>query len=654
MPDMTRRAIRVAIAAGVLCASAAGALPGSKTPVAAALPAQLTIVGHGWGHGRGMGQYGAEGYALDGWNYQQILAHYYGGTTLTTFSPVNISVNLLELYGANSVTVSAPPGSTLVVDGAPTNLSSTTLKRSSSDQSVAASGGADLVVAGPWSDGATRTFAGSIVVKAGSPDVLNVVPLESYVAGVVPYESPASWSLAALQAQAVAARSYALAYSAGGTKPICDTTSCQVYGGVYTGWDSANSDQAASSTAYQVLDCGSDSACGAPSQVAFTEFSSSTGGYTAGGAFPAVVDAGDATPSNPNHDWSVSVATSQVEQAFPSVGALESINVTQRNGLGDLGGRVLQMQLTGSAGTLTITGDQFEWGLGLNSNWFAITNSTTAAPPTTAAPSPTSTSAALPAPTTDPGYWVVDASGGVLAFGSAPYFGSMAGTRLNKPVIATSPTSDGKGYWLLASDGGVFTFGDARFYGSTGSMVLNKPIVGMAPTADGNGYWLVASDGGIFSFGDASFYGSTGMNPPPYPIVGMARTPDGRGYWLVDSMGQVFNFGDAGFHGSLPSIGVMPAYPIVGMVPTADGNGYWLVGADGGIFSFGDAGFVGSLGGKGILNVVSVASTPDSHGYMVVTSSGVVYTFGDATSYGDPASNVRGWSGQAIGIFDAG
>ncbi len=653
MPDKTRRAIRVAVVAGLLTASAVGALPGARTPIAGALPADLTIVGHGWGHGRGMGQYGAEGYALDGWTYQQILSHFYGGTTMTTFNPVNISVNLVELYGASSVTVSAPPGSTLVVNGAPTNLSTTTLDRSATDQSVAASAGADVIVAGPWSGGATRSFAGSIVVKAGSSDVLNVVPLEAYVAGVVPFESPASWSLAALQAQAVAARSYALAYTAGGTQPICDTTSCQVYGGVYSGWDSANSDQAVSSTAYQVLDCGSDSACGAPSQVAFTEFSSSTGGYSAGGAFPAVVDAGDAVASNPNHDWSVTIPTSQVEQAFPSVGTLESIDVTQRNGLGDLGGRVLQMQLTGSAGSLTITGDQFEWGLGLKSNWFAVTTSSSGST-TASSPSAVSSPAALPAPTTDTGYWVVGANGAVLPFGSAPYYGSMVGTKLNAPVIATAPTSDGKGYWLLGADGGVFTFGDARFYGSTGAMVLNKPIVGMASTADGNGYWLVASDGGIFTFGDATFYGSTGNNPPAYPIVGMARTPDGGGYWLVDSIGQVFNFGDAGFHGSLPSIGVMPAYPIVGMVPTADGNGYWLVGADGGIFSFGDAGFVGSLGGKGVLNVVSVTSTPDSRGYMVVTSTGVVYTFGDATSYGDPASNVAGWSGQAIGVFDAG
>ena len=72
-----------------------------------------------------------------------------------------------------------------------------------------------------------------------------------------------------------------------------------------------------------------------------------------------------------------------------------------------------------------------------------------------------------------------DLPGGVMAFG-APDYGSMGGTRLNKPIVGMAATPGGHGYWLVASDGGVFSFGSARFYGSTGDMVLNKPIVGMA------------------------------------------------------------------------------------------------------------------------------------------------------------------------------
>ena len=57
---------------------------------------------------------------------------------------------------------------------------------------------------------------------------------------------------------------------------------------------------------------------------------------------------------------------------------------------------------------------------------------------------------------------------------------------------------------------GIFSFGDAPFFGSMGGQPLNRPIVGMATTSDGQGYWEVASDGGIFTFGRATFQGSTG------------------------------------------------------------------------------------------------------------------------------------------------
>ena len=83
-------------------------------------------------------------------------------------------------------------------------------------------------------------------------------------------------------------------------------------------------------------------------------------------------------------------------------------------------------------------------------------------------------------------------------------------------------TPTGGGYWQVATDGGVFAFGTRRFYGSMGGKPLNQPIVGMATTLDGGGYWMVASDGGIFSFGDAVFSGSMGGKPLNAPVVGIA------------------------------------------------------------------------------------------------------------------------------------
>jgi hypothetical protein len=229
------------------------------------------------------------------------------------------------------------------------------------------------------------------------------------------------------------------------------------------------------------------------------------------------------------------------------------------------------------------------------------------------------------------GYWFVASDGGIFNFGppgdSPPFYGSMGGQPLNKPVVGMAATPDANGYWLVASDGGIFSFGDAAFFGSTGSMVLNEPIVGMASTPDGFGYWLVASDGGLFAFGDAQFYGSMGGTHLNEPVVGMAATPDGKGYWLVAADGGIFSFGDAGFFGSTGNIHLNR--PVVGMTSTPDGHGYWFVASDGGIFAYGDAGFYGSTGSL-VLNkpVVGMSSSSATAGYWLVAADGGVFSFG--------------------------
>ncbi len=198
------------------------------------------------------------------------------------------------------------------------------------------------------------------------------------------------------------------------------------------------------------------------------------------------------------------------------------------------------------------------------------------------------TAVALAATHSGSGYYVLDNSGDIFPFGDAHSFGSMAGVRLNKPIIALAPTPSGRGYWLMASDGGVFSFGDARFYGSMGAAHLNAPVISIAATQSGRGYWLLASDGGVFSFGDARFHGSTGNIHLNSPVISMATAASGRGYWLVASDGGIFSFG-VPFYGSLPGKGLCQPVQGVQIRPTLTGHGYYVLAVDGRVFPFGDA-----------------------------------------------------------------
>ena len=120
------------------------------------------------------------------------------------------------------------------------------------------------------------------------------------------------------------------------------------------------------------------------------------------------------------------------------------------------------------------------------------------------------------------GYWLVSSTGAVSHFGSAKFYGSMAGRHLKAPIIGIVATADDRGYWLVAKDGGVFAF-NAPYLGSMGGTPLNAPIVGIAAAPTSDGYYLVASDGGVFAFGTgAHFQGSAGSLHLVKPIVGMA------------------------------------------------------------------------------------------------------------------------------------
>jgi len=241
------------------------------------------------------------------------------------------------------------------------------------------------------------------------------------------------------------------------------------------------------------------------------------------------------------------------------------------------------------------------------------------------------------------GYRMVAKDGGVFAFGSASYRGSLPGLGVSvDDIVGSASTPTGQGYWMVGSDGGVFAFGTAGFHGSMGGKPLNKPVVDMAADPVTGGYWLVASDGGIFSF-DAPFYGSMGGKPLNKPIVDMAAMPTGGGYWLVASDGGIFSFGNAKFYGSQPGLpgSSLNGAPVVAMAITPEGNGYWEVTSTGDVYSFGAAVFEGSMGSRPLNKpVVGMSATPDGLGYWLVASDGGVFSFGDAPFYGSTGNIV--------------
>ena len=672
-----RAKCRSLVGALSLVALTGAGLVAATPSMAAAYPsADVVVSGHGYGHGIGMGQWGAFGYAtgqdggLGPQTYSWIVNHYYGPATLVS-TPGNdsqtIKVAMTEDNTANLI-ATAPGGVTvpgsanspavmMVPQGAgtgdwnihagascqgPWTPAPVATVPSAQALTQAASGGAVQLCSGSGGAQVMGSLQG-LYNSADASRVINIVPLGAYLDAVVPSESSSGWAtfggpgpqgqdwgFQELEAQAVAARSYVLStpLGYGGYADTCDQT-CQSYPGIVN--ETAVATLAVSNTAGQVMEFSGG-------QIATTEYSASTGGYTASSAeqspFTPVPDAGDAVcipgsgySCNPNHNWEVSIPVTTVQSVLPQIGSLQSIAITGRNGYGDWGGRVTTMVVSGSSGSATLTGSQFAGDFNLPSNWFTVTSNPSGGVG---------------------GYQLAAADGGIFTFGNAGYFGSMGGQHLNQPVVGMAPTNDHGGYWEVATDGGIFTFGDAGYFGSTGNIHLNAPIVGMAADPATGGYWLVASDGGIFAF-NAPFYGSMGGQHLNQPIVGMAAVPGGTGYWLVSSDGGIFSFGTgAGFYGSTGNISLVQ--PVVGMAVAPGGNGYWLSAADGGVFTFGPgASFYGSDAGQpNVAGTVGLLPTATGGGYLDITGSGRVTNFGDAPQFGDLTTVLSSYSGHVV------
>jgi stage II sporulation protein D len=371
-----------ALAAAVSFASAphAARSSGSQRYVAPAGSGALFLVsGHGYGHGVGMGQWGAQGYAQQGYTYDQILAAYYPGTTLGQTTATSIRVLLangkkrltisskkpIDVEDGDGVDHTLPAGATtltpalkLAVDGGPEQALAPPLTFSPAAGSALTLG---------------RRYRGRIVVDVPNQKLraIDVLGLQQYLYGVVPAEMPSNWLPAALGAQAVAARSYALASrKAGEPFDVYGDGRSQAYLGVSA--ETPAGRQAVDETAGQVL-LWNDS-------VALTLFSSSTGGWTQADsdAFgapgrPYLVSVRDPYDAiSPYHKWGpVPVTGRTLASALGVVGRIVDATV-KRNA----SRRVKTLKVTslshGAQLTATVGGATARSVLGLRSTWFGV------------------------------------------------------------------------------------------------------------------------------------------------------------------------------------------------------------------------------------------------------------------------------------------
>lgn len=399
----SRRLRSLAVAAVVSLVLPVGLAPeaSAKTEITTVPSgASVKIEGKGFGHGRGLSQYGAQGAARSGLNYADIVEFYYPGTQWGTVSG-NVKVKItadttddvvvktrtkLKVRDIKGKVAHALPDVKAVewrlqATGARTRVQyRTALKgkkatwqtwRTFAGEAQFGAGGSPMSLVLP--NGRTVAYRG--MLRSASPttggaarDTVNVVSMETYLRGVVPQEIPAAWHQEAVRAQSVAARTYAtFERSAPLAKhyQICDTTQCQVYGGASV--EHPLADAAIKATAKRILTYGG--------KAAFTQFGSSNGGWAASGSLPYQVqqaDPYDGWAGNPVHEWDTTVSAAAIERAWPAVGTLQRLSVTKRTGVGDFGGRVLNLTVVGTDGKARITGDQFRSALGLRSNWLSF------------------------------------------------------------------------------------------------------------------------------------------------------------------------------------------------------------------------------------------------------------------------------------------
>jgi stage II sporulation protein D len=358
-----RRAKGIATVAALCAVLAACAL------AANASAARWVIKGRGFGHGVGMSQYGAYGYAKHGKGYRSILGHYYRHTRVGTASaPIRVllasgvgSVGFSHAGSACGKHLRKDRGYEFADAGSKVVLRNARGRRiASCGHKGTARGGGGIQVDGKG------TYRGKLVAKETSGLlVVNKVGLDDYARGVVANEMPSSWPKDALRAQAVASRSYALSAGGGRGFDVYDDTRSQVYGG--KGSETTATNRAVRVTSNEVVRY--------RKQVITAFFFSTSGGQTesvqyAFGSSPVPYLKGVKDPYDdvsPYHRWKVRYSQREMESRLNGLfrGRLQTIRVTKT---GD-SPRIVKAKVVGSRGGSRVSGSTLQSRLGLMSTW---------------------------------------------------------------------------------------------------------------------------------------------------------------------------------------------------------------------------------------------------------------------------------------------
>jgi stage II sporulation protein D len=337
------------------------------------------VRGHGFGHGVGVSQYGAYGYALHGKDYRFILAHYYQGSSIGQIEGTRIVRVLLNISPGDIGFSGATSACGVALDPARTyeaHRDGTHVKLRSSAGKPLADCGPKLRAAGKGkvSIAAVGTYRGVLEAvptesNPGSLNVINALPVEQYVKGVVPNESPPSWPAAELQAQAIESRSFALTAGVDGNGfDLYDDTRSQVYDGLSS--ETATTNAATEATRGQVVTDGG--------KIVETYFSACSGGYTesiqnvfGGPAIPYLTGVPDPYDYYcPLHDWTLKFSGPEISAKLGGYldGKLKQVVITKHG----VSPRIVAAKLIGTGGVTTVSGEQLEVALGAYSTWMSF------------------------------------------------------------------------------------------------------------------------------------------------------------------------------------------------------------------------------------------------------------------------------------------